>query len=242
MYEELAPYYDELFPASEASVAFLLQYCKVRARVLDVACGVGAHAVKVAAVGNEVIGIDLDARMIDLANERAAEGRTVFLQADMVDLAKSLSGYERFDLAYCLGNSVVHLSSVAEIRHFVESVAEVLTGNGIFVTQMINFDCISAGRIPELNPLQSSDGRITFTRRYEASTNGEAIRFLTELTVDDKIINSDSIPMVPVTSSELETIYQSGGFGDVSTFADFSGNRFSSDSFMTIVVGKKTGR
>lgn len=81
-FEDLA---DHLGPAylrysftkgTEQEVAFLVEVLEldVGARVLDVGCGPGRHALALAARGIEVLGIDISQRFVDLANGAVPAG------------------------------------------------------------------------------------------------------------------------------------------------------------------------
>jgi SAM-dependent methyltransferase len=79
------------------------------ARVLDVPCGAGRHALALAARGYQMTGVDLSADMLDGARQEASPtGLTVeWHLADMRDLA--WAGV--FDAGYCFGNSFGYLDA-----------------------------------------------------------------------------------------------------------------------------------
>lgn len=89
------------------------------ARLLDVPCGSGRHALQLAALGYRVTGIDLSEDAI--AHARAAGGTAEFRCADM----RELPADERFDGALCLGNSFGYLPD-AGMADFVAALASVL--------------------------------------------------------------------------------------------------------------------
>ncbi|MGB5759395.1 MAG: class I SAM-dependent methyltransferase, partial [Acidimicrobiales bacterium] len=72
-----------------------------RARVLDVGCGPGRHALELASRGYDVVGVDISATFVDLARSSAADrGLTnvSFLVAD----ARALEFSAEFDLVLSL--------------------------------------------------------------------------------------------------------------------------------------------
>lgn len=74
-------------------------------RVLDLCCGAGFHAFTLADVGLDVVGVDLQTRMMEAAREHAAgDGEdAVFVQGDATSLAFRENA---FDHALVLGNSI----------------------------------------------------------------------------------------------------------------------------------------
>ncbi|MDT7579951.1 MAG: hypothetical protein QOK35_1215 [Pseudonocardiales bacterium] len=73
--------------------------------VLDAGCGTGRVAVELARRGVEVVGVDSDRDMIDVARAKAPDLRWVV--ADLVDLALP----ERFDVVLLAGNVVPYVAA-----------------------------------------------------------------------------------------------------------------------------------
>ena len=69
----LSSYYDYLFPASPATVAFIDRRVKPDSAILDLACGTGNYSIALANLGCKVTGIDLDEQMIDLARVKVRD-------------------------------------------------------------------------------------------------------------------------------------------------------------------------
>ena len=89
------------------------------ARLLDVPCGSGRHAVRLADAGYRVTGIDLSADAI--AHAKATGSAAEFHCRDMTELPAD----EPFDGALCLGNSFGYLTD-AGMALFVAALARVL--------------------------------------------------------------------------------------------------------------------
>jgi SAM-dependent methyltransferase len=99
-------------------------------RALDIGCGTGTHALWLASLGFEVLGIDVSARAIERAESRAeatsTTGRCTFATVDF--LAAPPSG-EPFDFVYDRGCFHV-FDEPAERARFAANVAECLTPEG----------------------------------------------------------------------------------------------------------------
>src|SRR5215467_280058 len=103
MFDSSAEYYDLLYStlkdyaAETAAIAALLRRLNPDCRtVLDVACGTGEHAHRLAALGFEVDGLDLNPGFVAIARTKHPVGR--FVVGDMTDFhAKA-----RYDAVLCL--------------------------------------------------------------------------------------------------------------------------------------------
>lgn len=96
-------YHDNVFTKNTpAEIEFLLEELRppAGARILDVACGTGRHAIPLAARGFQVVGIDLSAGMLEQAQAAAAEAgvEIEFRQADATEFTID----EPCDAAICI--------------------------------------------------------------------------------------------------------------------------------------------
>ena len=116
--------------------AFQAYHGSVR-EVLDIACGTGRHAVRLARDGYAVTGLDSDEGMLAVAAEKAAEwGVSVgWVQADMCGLDYAAE----FDAAYILFNTIIGLTTNDMLIRFMEGVRTVLRPGGLFVIEVGNY-------------------------------------------------------------------------------------------------------
>lgn len=122
--------------------------------VLDAACGSGGHALALAQWGYTVAGVDASPVMVDMARRKAAEAGLAipFAVADLAALADlpnrrpdddSALGVQRlapFDAVLCLGNSLPHLLTQADLVQALRGMAAVLKPGGLLVLQNLNYD------------------------------------------------------------------------------------------------------
>ena len=100
-YEELHP-----FPAAAQTDEEVAALCKLvpatPASILDVGCGPGRHAVRLARQGYTVVGVDPSARFLAMARAAATAGdRIEFVEGD----ARDLDFVDEFDIALSLFSS-----------------------------------------------------------------------------------------------------------------------------------------
>jgi SAM-dependent methyltransferase len=122
--------------------------------VLDAACGSGGHALALANWGYVVAGVDVSPVMVDMGRRKAAERNLdiPFAVADLGGLASLVQGRQDddsavgvqrlapFDAVLCLGNSLPHLLTQADLVGALAGMASVLKPGGLLVLQNLNYD------------------------------------------------------------------------------------------------------
>lgn len=141
-----------------AEVDFVLDVCELapRARVLDMGCGPGRHALELARRGFQVTGVDFTEKFIEFAKENAAaESLTEsaeFVLADARDFVRPLA----FDAAVCLCEGAFALlqtdeDNVRVLRHIAASLKP---GAPFLLTTLNGYRTIRrAGTETTLDPL-----------------------------------------------------------------------------------------
>jgi ubiquinone/menaquinone biosynthesis C-methylase UbiE len=146
-YDFEAKFYDEIWGRYDydMDVKFLDKlFKKYRCRnVLDIGCGTGNHAIKLASLGYKVTATDVSDKMLEIARNKIHNRRINLMQADMRDIA-SIFPEGRFDGAYMLGHVAYHLKSDGEAGSILKGVHRVLKTGGVFV-----FNARNAKKIDE---------------------------------------------------------------------------------------------
>lgn len=240
-YKELSSVYDIVFPEDKNTVEFLVGNLKEKSKVLDLACGTGTYSIAVGEKGHEVIGVDLDEAMIELARAKNSFENIHFYKANMLELSKIIQG-ETFDSVYCIGNSIVHLNNIENIEELACDVYSRLENQGEFIVQIINYDRILKNGIKSLPTIDRSKQGIKFVRNYRLEEQGEKIYFDTELIIcrggiEEKYENS--VTLLPLKSRELLNIFIKAGFSKVSIHGDFSNEEYNTDSYAVVMRAVK---
>lgn len=240
-YEELSQVYDIVFPEDKETTDFLCSELKENSKVLDLACGSGSYSIALEAKGHNVTGIDLDASMIELAKNKDKNNKVKFLAANMLSLDQLFKG-TKFDLIYCIGNSLVHLENKQQISSLLNQVYEKLDTNGQFVVQIINYDRILKNAVKNLPTINRDDKGVKFVRNYNYNKLDGKMYFDTEL-----IINKDgteekynnSVPLLPLKSAELIELFNNAGFPKLDVLGDFSDEKFNEASYALVIKAYK---
>lgn len=106
-------------------------------RVLDLACGIGRHSLELRRRGFEVVGLDISAELLEIA-EREAEEQSLeisFVQADL----RELEFEDEFDLVTSLNDGAVgYFETEDENRRTFEVVSRALRSGGGHLMQLPN--------------------------------------------------------------------------------------------------------
>jgi 2-polyprenyl-3-methyl-5-hydroxy-6-metoxy-1,4-benzoquinol methylase len=235
-YQDISHYYDYIFPTGKEQVNFIREAAGSPPKtLLDIACGTGGYSIELARLGYEVTAADIDPAMVmglksKLVNQ---DFKINCIQAGMLNLEKEI--HSRFDLAFCIGNSLVHLDGKAEVQEFFKSVKKLLKKEGKLVIQIINFDRILNKSVKELPVIKNDDIGLVFERYYRYEEHKNKVYFRTVLTVEDKRIENE-IPLLPLLSQQAENMLKDAGFRNVKFFADFTGNEFEKDNSFMLVI------
>ncbi|WP_311201095.1 class I SAM-dependent methyltransferase [Brachybacterium paraconglomeratum] len=79
-------------------------------RILDAGCGTGRVGGRLARAGHEVVGVDLDADLIEVARAEQPRGRWEVGNLAELDLVDGEGEREQFDLEVCAGNVLTFLA------------------------------------------------------------------------------------------------------------------------------------
>src|SRR6266550_1564062 len=116
------------YPREAAELDRLIQDQRPDARrLLDVACGTGAHLAHL--TGYEVEGLDLDPEMLAVARERLPG--VPFHEGDMVSFELG----KRFDAVVCMFSSIGYVKTEERLRSAIASMARHLEPGGVLVVE-----------------------------------------------------------------------------------------------------------
>lgn len=114
-------------------------------KVLDLACGTGNMSILFAENNYQVTGIDLSSQMLEVAREKAEEieQEIVFINSDLRDFHVR----EKYDMAYCLFDSINYILKKDELRMVFDNVYQSLAEEGFFI-----FDMNTINRLMSIRP------------------------------------------------------------------------------------------
>jgi glycine/sarcosine N-methyltransferase len=202
-------------------------------RVLDAACGTGMHTLELARHGYHAAGADLSEGMVAKARENAAAaGLGVdFRAAGFGGLARAFEGVMPFDALLCLGNSLPHLLTPADLEMALADFAACLRPGGLLLVQNRNFDAVMAKRERWMEPQSHQEGvaEWLFLRFYDYLPDG-LIDF-NILTLRRKQGEGwgqqvTTTRLMPQLHADLTAAVQGAGFEQVEAFGGMDGSAF----------------
>lgn len=127
--------------------------------LLDLACGTGRIALRLAAQGYQVTGVDIVPEMIAWASQKAAT-RAVSIEWVVAD-ARTFQIHKQFPFMYMLGNAFQHFLTRADQEALLARVREHLTPEGgfLFCTRNPSPRNLFEARFPEPQQYTLPDGR-----------------------------------------------------------------------------------
>ena len=195
MYSLFASYYNQIFPFKKSLYEPLLNHAYNR--VLDLGCGTGRLTNLLAKVSNEIIGIDLDPQMIEMA-------MTSYPALDFrIQNIMNLEHMGKFNLITCFGNTMAHLNR-QEFSAFFAAVEQALTSDGTMWIQLLNYDRILDKNINTLSPIIQDE--FSFYRTY--TKDEQALIFHTTLQTT-KGVAKGKVKLYPYRYEDFITLKES---------------------------------
>lgn len=214
-YQTLTPYYDEIFPANEKQINFIVSYLQKGSSILDVGAGTGNVAHALVEKGFAVTAMEPEKTLATKIREKAAVYEGIF-SVNTFGMQQIENVHGVFDGIYCIGNTLVHLDNTKEIFNFIRASYEKLKANGKLIIQIVNYERVLDGG--DFQFLVIERKHFSFKRNY--TIEGEKVLFTATLNVDDKEL-SNSILLYPITKKQLLSMLKECGFCTVETFGNF---------------------
>lgn len=232
LYDHIAEHFDEIFPLNEKKIDFILDFTEDKPKkthILDVGAATGALATELAKIGYKIIASDINPRIVEVARRRDTEAR--FIVLDMTKMKEHFKK-KKFDMIFCMGNSLPHLKNRAEVIDFLKQAYDLLDDSGCLILQMINF------RKEIKFPVIETDN-LVFNREYIKELNSLIFRTKLFLKNDNKAFEDDT-ELYPIVKEELKKLLEKAGFNDMDFYSDFSKMPFKDNSDMLIVKADKS--
>jgi SAM-dependent methyltransferase len=196
-------------------------------RVLDLGCGPGEHARRLAAEGFEVVGLDASEAMLSQALEEPVPPNLSFVLGDLRDVAAITEGV--FGGAICLGNTLPHLRTREDLARMARGLREKLLPGAPFLLQILNYDRIfSTGeRALPVNFRPDPDGEIAFVRLMTLEDDGAILFYPMTLRIRPgssppvELMHAREVHLRGWRRAEVEEVLAAAGFQHRVAFGGF---------------------
>ena len=241
-YDRLAPDYDEMtgfgkrFVHEKPFFRPLVENLNI-ATALDAGCGTGFHSLLLAQLGVRVTAVDVSGGMLDRlelhGREMGLDIRRV--RSDFQGLKELAPG--PFDAVFCMGNTLPHLLSEADIRMALTNFSAILRPGGTLLFQILNYDRILATR-ERVQGARESNG-VTFVRFYDFDDTRGLVHFnilRLEKKEDRLTTGLITVPLLPVTSARIVSILEECGYRQIGTFGSIAMDPFNPSLSKDLVI------
>jgi SAM-dependent methyltransferase len=200
-------------------------------RILDLACGFGRHANRMAALGHSVVGVDLVPGFLEIARERAEEMgvRVDYRQGDM----RQLDFVEEFDRVLLLFTSFGYFDDEGNVR-VMENMARALKPDGLLGFDIPNRDAVTKD-VPSMHVIDR-DGDLTINRLSFDVLSG---RFHNRrILIRDGVRKDKPFSIRLYNATEIRDLLERASL-EVYKMVDYGGQPLSADSRGIMVVARK---
>ncbi len=133
---------------AEILISFILGKVNLTsdAKVLDLGCGAGRHALLLAKMGFQVIGVDQSAKLLSVAVEEAKKNglRAKFIRDDI----RTVTFPEKFDLILNVFTSFGYFENDEDNFAVFANVEKLLSEDGVFVFDFLNAEYVKRNLVP----------------------------------------------------------------------------------------------
>jgi SAM-dependent methyltransferase len=209
------------------------------ARVLDLCCGHGRHAVPLAQLGYRVTGLDLSRRLLlRTAHLAARHGQAVGLVA--ADMRRLPFADGSFDAVINLFNAFGYLEDDAQDELVLAEVARVLAPGGSFLQELVNREALVRGW-HDSDVLRLDDGLVVLQERtLDLRASRDRVRY-TLLHPDGRRTSRQHVVRL-YTLTELEGMLGRAGLELRTVHGDLGGGPLELDSSFLVTLSRHAGQ
>jgi SAM-dependent methyltransferase len=200
--------------------------------ILDLACGTGRHANRLAALGHRLTGVDLMEGFLELARKEAAEkGLPVrYLQGDM----RRTAFQEAFDRVMLLFTAFGYFDDQDNLL-VLKNVWRALRPGGLFITDTMNRDVV----LKNFQPVHvtEKDGNLMIDRNSFDSLNG--LFYNQRVVIRDGIRRDKPFKIRLYNPTEFAALLRQAGLEVVAMYGGFDAQPVSAESRRLVVLARK---
>ena len=200
--------------------------------ILDLPCGIGRHANRLAALGHSVVGIDLYPGFLELARKEAAVRRVQvdYRQGDM----RTINYVDEFDRVMMLFTSFGYFEDDENFQ-VLENVRRALKPGGLFITDTHNRDMLLKGLVP--CQVNEKEGNLMIDRLSFDSLNGRLLN--RRIVIRDGVRKDKPFFVRVFNPNEMSQWLKRAGLEVQGLYSDWDMQPISGDARRMVVVARK---
>jgi SAM-dependent methyltransferase len=221
---------------AERQVDFLIKELELTEPmdILDLACGFGRHANRLAALGHRVTGIDLMPGFIELAR-RDADARGVLVDYRQGDMRK-LDFDRQFDRLLLLFTAFGYFEDEENYQVLV-NIARALRPGGLMILDSHNRDTFMKGFLPYIVTEKGNDLMID-RNSFDTLTGREYNR---RIVIRNGVRKDKPFFVRLYSPNEIAALLEKAGMETVKMFGGWDGAPLTSEGRRMIVIARKAG-
>ena len=250
-FDPFAPFYDYDYRNYREDIQLVVDLAQDGGdTALELGCGTGRVLVPLAATGCRVTGVDSSPALLELARRKVEQSgvnaRVLLSQADLrsFDLAE-----KGFDFAFCVSNTLMHLTTQADQVAALVNTQRHLRPGGRLLVELFNPDIphlIAISGVHELaDQWQDEDRGATvlkwIVRRIDVARQLQETTFIYESIYGDGHSEKAVLPFTLrfLWPSEGVLLLEKAGFRVDEVWGDCDGNEYDNDSEQLIFLATK---
>lgn len=233
----LAALYDSLNPAGP-DTDFYCMIAQPGSRILDLGCGTGLLAVRLAALGHQVTGVEPAQAMLEIARQREGGGRVSWILGDIT----ALPAESRFDLVLMTGHVFqVFLEKSVTLAVLAAAKSHLLPGGRLVFESRNPLDRAWEEWVPDKSrrTIEHPDLGTVETWHEVIRIGKGQVAFRTHTLLDRGHRHEVGESVLAFRDrSEIATMLLKAGFSDMTWMGDWRGEPFRPESPEIIVVAR----
>lgn len=229
-------YSDMLTPeGAEKQVNFLVQELELNApmKILDLACGFGRHANRLAALGHQVTGVDLTEGFLELARQDA-EARKVSVDYRQGDM-RQLDFVQAFDCVLLIFTAFGYFDDEQNLL-VLKNIAHALKPGGLLIIDTQNRDTFLIGYLPD--HVTEKEGNLMIDRHSYDSMTGRL--YNRRIVIRDGVRRDKPFSVRLYNPCEMRDLLRQAGFEIWKSFGGWDGQPISTESRRMIIIARKS--
>jgi SAM-dependent methyltransferase len=222
---------DERTDAEVSALVSLLQL-NTPMEILDLACGFGRHANRLAVLGHSMTGVDLTPGFLEIARQEA-KVRKVEVNYQLGDM-RNISFAEKFDRVLLLFTSFGYFTDEQNLQVLINA-RQALKPGGLLIFDSLNRDALLKGMRP-YNVVEK-EGNLMIDRLRFDGLQGKY--YNQRIVIRDGIRKDKPYFVRLYNPNEIKMMLAQAGLELHQTYAGWEGMEFTSDAYRLVVIARK---
>jgi len=247
LYDVEASFWDEIHDYTEDIPLYLEHAKAVGGIVLECGVGTARVAIPLARAGINVVGIDLNEKMLTIAREKLArepqnvQGRIKLLKADM----RNFKLEERFSLCIIPFNTFLHMLTVEDQEAALKAICGHLLPNGLLIISVFNPDLTRPQNVVRLELVKQVKDELVmrfFTQSFDFPSQTTSVQYIYDFVKPDGSLRRLVTPLKVryIFHDEMRQLLTRTGYEIINVYGDEKKSPFQSNSRLMIFVARKS--